>query len=256
MTAAPGFDILMYHQVGPFLPMREHRATYCHVDRFRAHMAWLRRLGCHVCSLQEAWRDLQAGCLPPRTVVLTFDDGYENFRQYAWPVLQEHGWTASVYLIASAIGGRADWLRQAGHEAAPLLDWPAIRALRREGVHFGSHALHHVPLAALPPLRQRRELRVSRLRLEDGLGEAVTEICYPYGSHDRVTLEAAAEVGYRFGVTCVRARVRSGWDPLALPRKAVSYGDSVLGVAWKLLFKNEPKHAVVMRAGFASVAAA
>ncbi|TSE30891.1 Poly-beta-1,6-N-acetyl-D-glucosamine N-deacetylase [Tepidimonas thermarum] len=248
--AAHGFDILMYHQVGEFEPMREHRATYCHVARFRAQMAWLARWGYRVCSLADACARWSTGQLDRRTVVLTFDDGYENFYQYAWPILQQHGWTATVYLIAGSIGATAHWLAQAGHPAARLMDWPRIRALQREGVHFGSHAWHHQRLAGRPWEAQWQELRDSRHALEDGLGVSVHDVCYPYGSYDATTLAVAAETGYTRGVTCVRARVAPGWDPLALPRKAVSYGDSALGMGWKLAFKNTPKHEVVMRPGF------
>lgn len=247
-----GFDILMYHQVGVFPPMREHRATYCHVDRFRAQMVWLRRWGYRVVPLAQACAEQAAGQLPPRTVALTFDDGYDNFYEHAWPVLHAFGWTATVYLIAGAIGGRADWLADVGHAPASLMDWPRIRELRRAGVHFGSHAVHHQALAGRSADDQLQELRESRRILEDGLGEPVRDVCYPYGSHDATTLLAAAQAGYERGVTCVRARASAGWDPLALPRKAVSYGDSALGMGWKLAFKNRPKAAVLMRPGFAT----
>lgn len=250
VMGANGFDILMYHQVGPFPPMREHRATYCRIDRFRSQMAWLRFWGYRVVPLAQACSEQMAGRLEPRTVALTFDDGYDNFYEYAWPVLQSMGWTATVYLIAGAIGGRADWLVEAGHAPASLMDWPRIRELQRAGVHFGSHAYHHQRLATRSPSEQLAELLDSRLALEDGLGEPVRDVCYPYGSHDASTLSAAAQAGYERGVTCVRARATAGWDPLALPRKAVSYGDSAVGMGWKLAFKNSPKAPVLMRPGF------
>jgi hypothetical protein len=75
------------------------------------------------------------------------------------------------------------------------------------------------------------------------LDAPVEHFCYPYGSYDLRVLAAVAEAGYRSATTstCVRAPARPGDDPLALPRKAISFGDNLAGVAWKLHLKNSPK---------------
>ena len=85
--------------------------------------------------------------------------------------------------------------------------------------------------------------------LEDLLGQRVDHFCYPYGSHDLRSMEAAAVAGYLSGTTCERAAATPSNDLLALPRKAVSRGDDVFGVAWKLLTKNAPKRPLLHRAG-------
>ncbi|HQN41198.1 MAG TPA: hypothetical protein PK724_03680, partial [Pseudomonadales bacterium] len=69
----------------------------------------------------------------------------------------------------------------------------------------------------------------------------IDHFCYPYGSHSPTVVEQARQAGYRTAVTCVRAAARPGWDWLQLPRKAISYGDTLAGFAFKLAFKNEPK---------------
>ena len=92
-----GISILMYHQVGEFASMPRHRSTYCHVRRFRAQMAWLRRLRCHVLRMDDVLAALRGERpMPPRAVALTFDDGYETFYEYAYPVLHRYGFTAMV----------------------------------------------------------------------------------------------------------------------------------------------------------------
>jgi hypothetical protein len=73
--------------------------------------------------------------------------------------------------------------------------------------------------------------------LEALLEREVAHFCYPYGSHDAGTVEMARAAGYASAVTCERASARAGHDPLALPRKAISYGDNLFGYAWKLHFK-------------------
>ncbi len=232
-------SILMYHQVGEFPPMREHRATYCDHRRFAGQMALLARLGYHVLSLDEA-----LACLagerptPPRAVVLTFDDGYENFHRYAYPVLARHGFPAMVYLLSGMIGGRADWL---SGDPAPLLNVAQIHELQSAGIDFGSHGVKHRRLAELDEDARRDEIVRSKAELEDLLGTPVRHFCYPYGSHDRAVVEATRAAGYASGVTCQRASATPAFDPLALPRKAISFGDSVLGFWWKVQMKHAAK---------------
>jgi peptidoglycan/xylan/chitin deacetylase (PgdA/CDA1 family) len=248
-----GIDILMYHQVGRFAPMREHRSTYCRVERFAAQMAYLARFGYRVLTMEEVLACvLGSQPTPARAVALTFDDGYESFFEHAWPVLQRHNFPAIVYVITGLIGRRAEWFATDGREMPALMSASRIRQLRREGVQFGSHGESHLRLAGQEPQRVRRELEGSKARLEDILGEPVSHFCYPYGSHDLQAVAAAAQAGYASATTCVRARASGSDDALCLPRKAVSYGDTLPGVIWKLHFKNVPKETRLQRPGLVS----
>jgi len=243
-------SILMYHQVGDFPPMEGHRSTYCHYRRFAAQMAFLHRFGYHVLSMEQA-----LACLvgrrptPSRSVVLTFDDGYENFYEYAWPELARYGFPAMVYLISGLVGKPSGWFEADGRDTPMLMSAARIRALRQAGVDFGAHSVSHVRLARQSPKRMREEVFRSKEELEDLLGESVPDFCYPYGSHDMHTVEAVAEAGFRSAVTCVRASATPGDDPLTLPRKAISYGDTLPGVLWKLHMKHAPKRAPLRRPG-------
>ena len=239
---APRISILMYHQVGDFAPMQGHRSTYCHYRRFAAQMAYLHRFRYAVLGM-----DAVVACLrgerpiPPRAVALTFDDGYENFYEYAYPELARHGFPAMVYLISGFVGRDSAWFAADGRDTPPLMSADRIRELRRAGIDFGSHGVSHVKLAQVDRARMRDEITRSRRELESLLGEEVRHFCYPYGSHDAEVVEAARAAGYASAVTCVRAAATPGADLLALPRKAISYGDNLLGYAWKLIAKNRPK---------------
>ncbi|MFM1891367.1 MAG: hypothetical protein RLZ44_444 [Pseudomonadota bacterium] len=239
---AAGINILMYHQVGDFEPMAGHRSTYCHYRRFAAQMAYLARGRYNVLRLSDAVACLSGErALPPRAVVLTFDDGYENFYEYAYPELDRHGFPAMVYLISDLLGQPASWFAADGRATPPLMDAARIRQLSQAGIDFGSHGASHLKLAEQDDATVRAELTRSRERLQDVLGGPVDHFCYPYGSYDLRVLEAVAEAGYRSAVTCVRALAHPGDDPLALPRKAISFGDNLAGVIWKLHLKNAPK---------------
>ena len=234
--------LLMYHQVGAFAPMARHRSTYCDHRRFAAQMAWLKRWRYQVLTLDQAVAALAGQRpLPARAVVLTFDDGYLNFYQYAYPQLRRHGFPATVYLLSDYIGRTADWFAADGRDCPPLLDRARIIEMGDHGIQFGSHGVSHHKLAELDPQEAAQELVQSKSALEALLERPIDHFCYPYGSHSPTVVEQARQAGYRTAVTCVRAAARPGWDWLQLPRKAISYGDTLAGFAFKLAFKNEPK---------------
>jgi peptidoglycan/xylan/chitin deacetylase (PgdA/CDA1 family) len=245
-----GINILMYHQVGEFPPMKAHRSTYCDHRRFASQMAFLARFGYRVLSMDQVLTCLRGELtIPPRAVALTFDDGYENFYEYAFPVLKQHGFPAMVYLISGMLGQPSSWFAQDGRATPPLMSAERVRQLRREGIDFGSHSASHVKLAEQDTARIREEVTRSKRELEDVLGEPINHFCYPYGSHDLRAVEAVAEAGYQCATTCVRAPATPVDDPLTLPRKAVSWGDNLLGLFWRLHMKNSPKLAPIRRPG-------
>ncbi len=243
-------NILMYHQVGDFSPIKKHQSTYIHYKRFATHMAYLAHGGYTVLRLDQA-----LACLagqhptPPRSVVITFDDGYENFYEYAWPVLQKYKFPAMVYLISGLIGQPAKWFAADGRATPALMDATRIRQLRKEGVDFGSHGATHVKLAEQSTERIAEEMHNSRIALSELLDEDIRHFCYPYGSHDLRCIEAAAQAGYTSAVTCERAQATPDNDPLALPRKAISYGDNPIGLFWRMHVKNTPKYPLLQRPG-------
>lgn len=240
---SPGISILMYHQVGAFAPMRAHRANYCDHRRFAAQMGLLARLGYRVLDLDGALECL-AGTrpTPPRAVVLTFDDAYENFYEYALPVLARHGFPATVYAISGWLGRRAEWFaKDPGRPIPALMSAGRLREIQGAGITVGSHTANHVKLAEVPRDVQRSELADSKSALEDRLGTPVRHLCYPFGSFDLDAVRTAAETGYASATTCLRGAAGPADHPLALPRKAISFGDNLLGYWWKLAVKNAPK---------------
>lgn len=226
--------------------MAAHRSTYCHYRRFASQMRYLHRFGYHVISLDTALAALRGeNAVPPRAVVITFDDGYENFYEYAYPELARYGFPATVYLISGLIGQPSRWFAAEGRDTPPLMDAQRIRQLHAAGVGFGSHGVSHRKLAEIDPDEARHEIVDSRARLADLLGETVDHFCYPYGSHNAAVVQMARDAGYTSAVTCVRGAAYGGEDPHQLPRKAISFGDSLLGYAWKLHAKNRRKHPVL-----------
>lgn len=242
-VAAPPVSVLMYHQVGPFEAPARHRASYCHVRRFQAQMAYLHRFGYRVLGLAEALAGLfgNAG-LPARAVVLTFDDGYQNFYDHALPELVRYGFPATVFAVADRLGGTAQWLDAAGPRPR-LMPASALRELARHRVEVGSHSRTHPRLSRLDPAEVADEVLNSKSALEDALGQEVRHFCYPYGDYNAAVRDAVEAADYAGALTCIRGAANTADNPFEVPRKAISYGDSLIGYFWKLHAKHARKDA-------------
>lgn len=235
-------SILMYHQVGEFARPSAHRATFCHIRRFRSQMAYLHRFGYKVISLEDALDGLFGnGSLPGHAVVITFDDGYQNFRDYAFPVLRQYGFPATVFLVSGLLGKNAQWLADEGRAAPRLMAPATIRELRTQNITFGSHTFSHPSLVRINRGRRTEEIVRSKADLEDLLGEETKYFCYPNGDFDDAVVATVQKAGYRAALTCVRANATASDNIFILPRKAISYGDSLIGYFWKLHIKSKKK---------------
>ena len=238
---SPRVSVLMYHQVGRFAAPKKHRACYCDVGRFRAQMAFFKQAGYRVISLADACRALfSTQALAGHAVVLSFDDGYENFAAEALPMLQEFGYPSVLFAVSGMLGRRAAWLSDSG-EKPVLLSGQQLCELREARVEIGSHSVSHPRLSRLDPQQAWHEIADSKAALEDVLGAAVDFFAYPYGDYSPAVRDAVARAGYQAAVTCSRGAANTAPNPFEIPRKAISYGDSLLGVFWKLAMKNRRK---------------
>jgi peptidoglycan/xylan/chitin deacetylase (PgdA/CDA1 family) len=237
----PPVSILIYHQVGPFTSPARHRSTYCHSRRFEAQMAYLHRFGYAVIGLGEAMEGLfHGGSLPRRAVVITFDDGYQSFFDEALPMLDRYDFPSTVFVVSDRIGATADWLD--GSPPGPrLMDAATLRRLARYRVEIGSHSRTHPRLSRIAPTGVADEVLNSKSALEDLLGRTVRYFCYPCGDYSPEVREAVEGAGYEGALTCIRGAANTAENPFEVPRKAISYGDNLIGYFWKLHMKNARK---------------
>ncbi|MEG4008426.1 sulfotransferase [Microcoleus sp. Pol11C1] len=150
----------------------------------------------------ENWRSAKQAKtpLPGKAVLMTFDGGYLDFIQYAWPVLKRFDFTGTVFLVAESIGKTNSW-EKAEFEEVPLMGWSEIWQLRDAGIEFGSMSATHQPLTALSPTEIVREAVKSRAILEQGLEKSVKCFAYPYGDFDPIVAHLIGANGYTFGVS-------------------------------------------------------
>lgn len=240
--SARKLSILMYHQIGEFKNIQTLKANYCHYKKFSRQMAMLKLTGQTVIPMSEAISFLEGdGYYPDHCVAITFDDGYENFYQYAYPVLKKYNFSAMVYIVTGELSGKAHWLKEENHEPGRLMSSDQIKEIYDNGVEIGSHSVTHPRLALLTEERCLNELAESKQSLENLLNTEIDHICYPYGSCNTGVVSMARKAGYRTGTTTVKGLASPLHDALALPRKAVSINDSVFKV-WKNL-RNKPGNA-------------
>jgi peptidoglycan/xylan/chitin deacetylase (PgdA/CDA1 family) len=155
--------------------------------------------------------------LPGRAVLLTFDDGYSDFAEHAWPLLERHGFPATVFVVTDAAGRTGAWDADRG-DAPGLMGWDEIRELARRGIEFGSHTSTHPALCGLSNAEVVRELVNSRAVLEEQLGTAVSALAYPYGDHDGAIAHLAGACGYEAALTCDPRHAELTDNSLRLPR--------------------------------------
>jgi peptidoglycan/xylan/chitin deacetylase (PgdA/CDA1 family) len=193
-------------------------------ETFRRQMQLLRDLSCAAISLREFVRAVrEQRPIAPRTVVITFDDGYRNFYTDAFPVLRRHGFHATMFLVSGYCGRDNDWPGQwPGIRKLPLLGWDEIAEMHRDGIEFGSHTATHPDLSRIPLAEAAREIQDSKTDIEARLGAPVTTFAYPYG---RFTPSLAELVRREFdgAVTTELAAARTGCDLHLLDRVDMFY---------------------------------
>lgn len=189
----------MYHKVDQILPGTRYPGNHVLPEAFEEQLAELKRLSYQSITLEQwiAYKEKRAP-LPHRSIIITFDDGYQSTHRIAWPLLRRYGFGATVFLVAGLIGKTNAWDVEERQE--PLLNASEIREMQDGGVTFGSHTLSHRALTRIPLDEAARELTDSRKSLEALLERPVTTLCYPYAKQNRAIRDLARTAGYTAAV--------------------------------------------------------
>jgi peptidoglycan/xylan/chitin deacetylase (PgdA/CDA1 family) len=226
-TAAPTsrLPILMYHRISARRGGAARRYTVP-PDQFSRQLEYLRDAEFHTVSLAEWTAALHKRTpLAGRPIVLTFDDGYEDFMTGALPLLQQYGFGATLFIVSRHIGGWNTWDAELG-ERVQLMDWAAVERASTTGIEIGAHSATHAAMTGLPPAEIVREASRARADIQRRIKQPVSAFAYPYGDSDPVVQHLVGASGFLTGVTCRFGS--SGLDdrPLRLPRIEISGTDS------------------------------
>jgi peptidoglycan/xylan/chitin deacetylase (PgdA/CDA1 family) len=181
--------ILTYHNLGEQAKGRLVLAA----SSFREQMRYLKTNGYRVVSLADFVEFTRLNRqLPQRSVVLTFDDGYHSFKDFAYPVLKELGFTATLFIYTDWVGaGRA------------ALNWNELREMAAAGFDIQAHTKTHADLRraqgeseAQYARRMQAELEQPQELFTKNLGHRSQILAYPYGRWDEGLLPKVKEYGY------------------------------------------------------------
>jgi peptidoglycan/xylan/chitin deacetylase (PgdA/CDA1 family) len=184
--------------------------------QFQAEMNYLAANGYHPVTLEQVYAAMAGGSpLPTKPVALTFDDGgLDNFT-VAFPILQEHHFRATFFVITGFVGKPV------------CMSWDQLREMYAAGMAIESHTVHHPDLRTLDPAGLAQELSQSRATLMDELGETPIALAYPSGAYDQAVVAATAAAGYLVAVTTHPGRVVSPLAAYTWPRLRVSPDESL-----------------------------
>ena len=221
MTSGYSIPILTYHHTEQAPPKGfPMRSLWVTPSSFSAQMRWLSRLGYRGLAMSELMPYLR-GEKKGKVVGITLDDGYQSNVSHALPILKQHGFSATCYVVSGRLGQHNDWDAALGMAKAALMSGEEMRAWVDAGMEVGSHSCSHADLSRLSLAEARHELLQSKSDLENLLQKPVTQFCYPYGHFSPEHEALVSQAGYEAATTTHRGRACATDRMTALPRVPV-----------------------------------
>lgn len=156
---------------------------------FSQHLRYLKDKHFSVMTLSQGLKLLTGHEPLDKKVVLTFDDGYENFHSRAFPLLSQYHFPATVFLVARYVGRESSWEQKNKIPAQRLMNWSQAEKLSHSGIEFGSKSLTHRDLTRISIDEVREEVGESRTLIEEHVGKGVHIFAYPFGLYNATVRE-------------------------------------------------------------------
>lgn len=183
--------VLTYHHIGP-VPAGARgllKDLTVSAQQFAKNLDALQQSGCRVLTMAQVYDAIANGKLPAHPVVLTFDDGYRDNYDIAWPLLEKHGFIGTFCLVSDYVGATGHMTRD------------QVRQLAQAGNEIASHTRTHPDLRRVDAQRLQNEVEGSRRQLEAIIEQPVITFCYPSGKYDDKVLAAVRAAGYKLAMT-------------------------------------------------------
>lgn len=223
--------VLMYHSI---VPNGSKAQTTWDVTakKFRNQLQLLKHEGWHTACVRDL---VHAESLPPRTVVLTLDDGYADNFEYAFRMLLDHEMRATWFIVTQHVGELSSW---PGSEmpVKSMLSEQQVLQMAAAGMEIAAHTRNHPRLPELSAQDVWDEVSSSKTELENILGQSVISFAYPYGDFNKDCIAAVKKAGYKVACTARPGWLGSEKDLLQVRRVAVFAHDSLSSFARKLAF--------------------
>lgn len=219
--------ILMYHRIAVLAGDEPAVTVGLTVDpgEFTLQMQWLKDSGFTSITQMQLYDALELGKpLPPKPVLITFDDGYRGIATTAAPIMTRVGMIGTAYVIT-------DRIAQLKKTAPTWLTWPQLRTLEQRGWDIGSHTVSHSEIPHMSTDAAMKTLRGSRFVLEKHLGHPVQWFCYPAGAVNAAAVADVQKAGYVLATTTQSGLDHSAANPLELSRIRIANNTGVRGLA-------------------------
>ena len=209
--------VLMYHHVGDPPPGADEMRLRLTVDNssFAAQLQLLADRGYETITLGDVAAALAGGSLPPKPVLLTFDDGYADSFDIALPLLQRYGMTGVFFIVSGLVGTDG------------YMTWERVQTLAGAGMEVEAHSRWHTDLTKASAGGLDEEVAGSKRDLEERLGVGVRFFCYPSGTYNDAVIAALAAAGYTGAVTTTPGFAGRTTTLFEIPRQRVSGGLSL-----------------------------
>ena len=216
--------ILLYHHIG-FSPSDS--PYYVSAYAFEQQMYLLHEWGYQTISVELMVRAITEGALlPPKPIILTFDDGSETVSTTAFPIMQKYGFSGTAYIVFNYIG------------VNQYMDEAQIRGLYDAGWEIGSHSISHVDLTERTD-RQKDEIVDSRIKLQNRLDIPILSFAYPFGAYDSNALHYVRFAGYIGAVGLGEKSLQGNRNLFYLYRKDIKSSDDLYSFALRLPWRED-----------------
>lgn len=217
--------ILMYHYIRVNPDPTDHAGYALSVTpkNFEAQVSFLAKNGYHTIHFDQLVAYYKEGKpLPPKPVILTFDDAYRDFYTSAYPILKQYGQTGTVFVIT-------EWV-----DRPPYLTSAQIQELAAEGIEFGGHTARHADMEGVDEVLGQREVFASKQALEALIGKKVVAFAYPSGRFNSYAISLLKKAGYQAAVTTQYGLSHTEADLFTLSRLRVAGNTTLAYLASQL----------------------
>lgn len=236
MNGELNIKVLMYHRIVTDRALSDRHWFCVHVNDFERQLGLLDRWGFSAITFED-YRLYRRGelDLPRRSVILTFDDGYLDTYEVAFPVMKKFRMKGVVFALGERRIRTNVWDEHIGLPSAPLMEGHHLVELHMEGFEIGAHTMTHADLMSLTEDAVWKEVTRSRMLLEILLNDRVLTFSYPFGSTDGRIKSIVANAGYDFACAGEAGPAVFGADPLEIKRIKISNSTGTIGLALRVL---------------------
>ena len=193
--------VVMYHRVINKSENEGIHGTYIYENIFREHMKYLKDNNFSVITFEDlnniGWRNRFDK--NKKYIIITFDDGYVDNYELAFPILKEFNFKATIFLMGESTYNEWD-VKADGEKSFPLMPVEMIKEMQDYGIEFGAHTFNHPKLNKLSNDEIKYQIVDVKKPLEEKIGREIITFAYPYGILNDYAKKMVEEAGYTFGV--------------------------------------------------------